>query len=269
MSNESKPRPLALAEIVDGLRKRVASAHEAIAQCSKDRESCPPDDRCDDCEAEQQLIVLLDAAIARLAEQSQAEKVWADLAALVGCTSPDGSAELEQVKDAIAKQETLERERDVFRQDVEMSAARAESAEARLEQQNERTAPVQGYAPGIPWAMHLRAYAAYAKRYSPQRALIEGDCRGGFHADELDIFIPGWREELSGIHQLRAKVARLEQSEQERGEMKPTETCSVCGHAAHRRGDCWVAVGLDKHGDDAMCPCIAHILAATPSPEEP
>lgn len=61
---------------------------------------------------------------------------------------------------------------------------------------DEKRAPVQGYAPGIPWSMHLRAYEAYSKKWRPQPALIEGGCRGGFAVDELDEFIPGWRQEL-------------------------------------------------------------------------
>lgn len=72
----------------------------------------------------------------------------------------------------------------------------------------ERRAPVQGYSAGIPWAMHLRAYDAYCKMYGEQPALIEGGCRGGFHADELDHFIPGWREELTEIAILRSSIAR-------------------------------------------------------------
>lgn len=60
-----------------------------------------------------------------------------------------------------------------------------------------KMAPVQGYAPGIPWALHLEAYEVYSKKWAPQPALIdlEGrNCRGGFHVTELDEFIPGWRE---------------------------------------------------------------------------
>lgn len=80
----------------------------------------------------------------------------------------------------------------------------------------QKMAPVQGYAPGIPWEMHLRAYGVYEQRYGRQQALIEGGCRGGFMANELDEFIPGWRHELSvlakrdkEIEALRAEVARL------------------------------------------------------------
>lgn len=57
----------------------------------------------------------------------------------------------------------------------------------------ERRAPVQGFPGGIPWAVHLEAYAAYVKRHGEQQALIEGWCRGGFSTGELDEFVPGWR----------------------------------------------------------------------------
>lgn len=76
----------------------------------------------------------------------------------------------------------------------------------------EKIAPVQGYSAGIPWSMHLRAYDAYCKKYGPQKALIDLEgrgCRGGFGVGELDMFIPGWREELSKLHQLRRCVADL------------------------------------------------------------
>jgi hypothetical protein len=66
----------------------------------------------------------------------------------------------------------------------------------------EKRAPVQGYAPGIPWSLHLEAYAAYCKKWAAQPALIdlEGrNCRGGFGVDELDEFVPGWRERADGV----------------------------------------------------------------------
>lgn len=69
-----------------------------------------------------------------------------------------------------------------------------------------KIAPVQGFSAGIPWEMHLRAYDAYCKRWSPQPALIEGWCRGGFHVDELDGLIPGWREELSSVKRLETEL---------------------------------------------------------------
>lgn len=77
----------------------------------------------------------------------------------------------------------------------------------------EKIAPVQGYSAGIPWPMHLRAYDAYCKEWGPQQAMIdlEGrNCRGGFSTGELDMFIPGWRDELSETTKLKQKIAELE-----------------------------------------------------------
>lgn len=79
-------------------------------------------------------------------------------------------------------------------------------------QEQEKIAPVQGYTPGIPWSLHLEAYDAYSKRWAPQPALIDLEgrgCRGGFSTNELDAFIPGWRDKISEIGRLRAQVADL------------------------------------------------------------
>lgn len=75
----------------------------------------------------------------------------------------------------------------------------------------DKRAPVQGYTGGIPWEMHLRAYDAYVKKHGRQQALIEGGCRGGFSAGELDDFIPGWRQELSLVAQLQNRIKQLEE----------------------------------------------------------
>lgn len=77
---------------------------------------------------------------------------------------------------------------------------------------NPKIAPVQGYAPGIPWSLHLEAYDAYCKKWSKQEALIDLEgryCRGGFSVAELDGFVPGWRDKVSEIGKLRAEVAEL------------------------------------------------------------
>jgi hypothetical protein len=79
--------------------------------------------------------------------------------------------------------------------------------------QNEKRAPVQGWHGGIPWEMHLRAYEVYCKKYGPQPAMVDLEgrgCRGGFHADELDAWIPGWRDELSTITAQKKRIAELE-----------------------------------------------------------
>jgi hypothetical protein len=72
-----------------------------------------------------------------------------------------------------------------------------------------KIAPVQGYAQGIPWSLHLRAYNAYCKEYRSQEAMIdlEGrDCRGGFSTGELDMFVPGWRDEVEELALLRTEL---------------------------------------------------------------
>jgi hypothetical protein len=77
----------------------------------------------------------------------------------------------------------------------------------------DKRAPVQGFAEGIPWSLHMKAYNVYAKRYGKQEALITGRCRGGFGVSELDEFIPGWREELSALTILRNQLQASQQRE--------------------------------------------------------
>lgn len=75
-----------------------------------------------------------------------------------------------------------------------------------------KIAPVRGYAQGIPWSLHLKAYNAYCKKYSPQEALIDlaaRGCRGGFAVEELNMFVPGWRDEVEELSLLRTQVANL------------------------------------------------------------
>ena len=70
----------------------------------------------------------------------------------------------------------------------------------------EKRAPVQGYPAGIPWWLHMEAYAAYSRKYRPQQALIEGGCRGGFHVNELDDFVPGWRDRIETFGMMRSAL---------------------------------------------------------------
>lgn len=73
-------------------------------------------------------------------------------------------------------------------------------------------APVQGYPGGIPWPIHLEAYAAYCKRYYKQVALIDLEgrgCRGGFGDTELDSLIPGWRERVSPIAEMQHQLVAI------------------------------------------------------------
>jgi hypothetical protein len=99
-----------------------------------------------------------------------------------------------------------------------------EQAKKALEIHTGKKAPVQGYAPGIPWDMHMEAYAAYCKKYGKQDALIEGWCRGGFGTEELDMFIPGWRDEIKRRHESsRAACATLKE-ENDQEQTTPEET---------------------------------------------
>ena len=75
---------------------------------------------------------------------------------------------------------------------------------------DERTAPVQGYSAGITWSMHLRAWDVYhSKGYYGQSA-EDIARRGGFGTQELDMFLPGWREEMIEVNILRARIIKLE-----------------------------------------------------------
>lgn len=103
--------------------------------------------------------------------------------------------------------------KDEFRKD--MSEREIENLARKMCDYPEIRAPVQGFPGGIPWEMHMRTYEAYAKRWSPQVALINlygRGCRGGFGTEELDGFIPGWRDELSERTRLLARMAAIEEA---------------------------------------------------------
>lgn len=62
----------------------------------------------------------------------------------------------------------------------------------------ERRAPVQGYHGGtIPWRVHGLAWEAYARKYPGQDAEKIAS-RGGFAVQEMDVFLPGWRDMAEG-----------------------------------------------------------------------
>ena len=111
-----------------------------------------------------------------------------------------------EVAHVVAKALHLRREQAA---DIERRLAEARE-ELKSRPMLRKMAPVQGFTPGIPWDMHLRAYDAYRKKWGAQQALIEGGCRGGFGTKELDEFIPGWREELSERKHLQDRAAAAE-----------------------------------------------------------
>lgn len=103
-----------------------------------------------------------------------------------------------------------------------MSSREIESLATQMCSDPSLRAPVQRYPGGIPWAMHMEAYAAYAKRWSPQVALIDlfgRGCRGGFGLGEMDEFVPGWRDQLSERTKLLTAITDLEALVGELGEV--------------------------------------------------
>lgn len=95
-----------------------------------------------------------------------------------------------------------------------------------------KIAPVQGWKAGIPWSLHLEAYSAYERKYSAQAALIDLDrrgCRGGFGTEELDDFIPGWRDRVSEITSLREEVKMLSARVTELSAENDRLSTAVCG----------------------------------------
>lgn len=95
----------------------------------------------------------------------------------------------------------------------DMSGREIEALAGRMRANPEIKAPCQGYPGGIPWETHMRAYEVYCAKYRGQVALIDlfgRGCRGGFGVKELDAFIPGWRDELSLIATLNARIQATE-----------------------------------------------------------
>lgn len=58
----------------------------------------------------------------------------------------------------------------------------------------------------IPYELAQRAYLVYAKKYGTSQPLDRMGQRGGFYPEELDEFVPGWREELSELNALKKQL---------------------------------------------------------------
>jgi hypothetical protein len=70
----------------------------------------------------------------------------------------------------------------------------------------ERRFPVMRTGRTIPWPVAQRAYEAYAKLYGTSQSLERLADRGGFHPDELDRLLPGWRTQADAAD---TEVTRL------------------------------------------------------------
>lgn len=73
----------------------------------------------------------------------------------------------------------------------------------------------------IPWSLAEKAYSTYTAKHGSRSSLEDFARRGGFGADELDYFVPGWRDEVSEITSLRSQLAeakiKIDQLEHSRG----------------------------------------------------
>lgn len=61
----------------------------------------------------------------------------------------------------------------------------------------------------VPWALAERAYMAYAVRYGTDQSMERLAQRGGFSAREMDVFAPGWRNEVRALQVLQGEVDQL------------------------------------------------------------
>jgi hypothetical protein len=75
----------------------------------------------------------------------------------------------------------------------------------------ERTFPIQGPTSHrrIPWWLAEEAFAVYSSRYGMSQSLERLAERGGFGAEEMDLFVPGWRDRIDRVKRLEASVAAL------------------------------------------------------------
>jgi hypothetical protein len=62
----------------------------------------------------------------------------------------------------------------------------------------------------IPWSVAEKAYGVYALRFGKDQSIERLAERQGFSWSEMDMFLPGWREECSEIDALRAKLSASE-----------------------------------------------------------
>jgi len=98
-----------------------------------------------------------------------------------------------------------------FQQEMEENASTPPQADAETLPDGElKMFPLCGCAGSIPYVLAEEAYAAYSKKYGSQQTLTRMGERGGFYAEELDEFIPGWRDRAIAIKlQYEASVARI------------------------------------------------------------
>lgn len=73
-----------------------------------------------------------------------------------------------------------------------------------------RDVPANPHPLRIPWSVAELAYSVYSGRYGTGQSLERLAERGGFHASEMDEYVPDWRDRASELTALRAKLAEAE-----------------------------------------------------------
>lgn len=61
----------------------------------------------------------------------------------------------------------------------------------------------------VPWSVAELAYSVYAAKYGRYQSLERMAERGGFHANEMDAFLPDWRERASELARVAALVGQI------------------------------------------------------------
>jgi hypothetical protein len=61
----------------------------------------------------------------------------------------------------------------------------------------------------IPWSVAEKAYSVYSAQFGRGQSLERLAERGGFGPGEMDMYVPGWRDECSEIVRLLASHAAL------------------------------------------------------------
>ncbi len=100
-------------------------------------------------------------------------------------------------KSMAAKVKADEIERD------ELQRLRAENAQLRERAEKEfpiiASPNVKAHPLRIPWSIAELAYSRYSARYETYQSLQRLAERGGFHANEMDCFVPDWRDQCNEI----------------------------------------------------------------------
>lgn len=81
----------------------------------------------------------------------------------------------------------------------------------------------------IPWSIAELAYSVYVASYGGSGQSLERVAeRGGFYSDEMDLFLPDWRERCSEIEALKIQVAQLQETINGLKDILACKICTYC-----------------------------------------